>query len=39
LEANYRYTFLDRSTLGESANSNNVTIWLDYRPTPIIRSR
>jgi hypothetical protein len=39
LEANYRYTFSDREVLGESANSNNVTIWLNYRPTPIIRSR
>ncbi len=39
LEANYRYTFIDRSELGESANSNNVTIWLNYRPTPIVRSR
>jgi hypothetical protein len=39
LEGNYRYTFLDRSVLGESANSNAVTVWLTYRPTPIIRSR
>jgi hypothetical protein len=39
LEANYRYTFLDRTEFGEGANSNNVTIWLSYRPTPIIRSR
>jgi hypothetical protein len=39
LEANYRYTFSDREVLGESANSNNVTIWLNYRPTPIVRSR
>jgi hypothetical protein len=39
LEANYRYTFSDRELLGESASSNNVTVWLTYRPTPIIRSR
>jgi len=39
LQANYRYTFLDRSQLGESANSNNIIIWLHYRPTPIILSR
>ena len=39
LEGNYRYTFSDREVLGESANSNNVTVWLTYRPTPIIRSR
>ena len=39
LQTDYRYTFLDRETLGESANSNQVTVWLNYRPTPIIRSR
>ncbi len=39
LEANYRYTFSDREQLGESANSNNVAIWLNYRPIPITRSR
>ena len=39
LDANYRYTFIDRSGLGESANSNNITIWLNYRPNPITRSR
>ena len=39
VETNYRYTFSDRSSLGESANSNQVTVWLNYRPTPIIRSR
>ena len=39
LEANYRYTFLTRSVVTESANSNNVTIWLNYRPAPFIRSR
>jgi len=39
LQANYRYTFQNRSLLGESANSNAVTVWLNYRPTPIIRSR
>ena len=39
LEANYRYTFMNRRALSESANSNNVTIWLNYRPTPTVRSR
>jgi hypothetical protein len=39
LQADYRYTILDRVQFGESANSNNVTIWLNYRPTPITRSR
>jgi len=33
LEADYRYTFLRRSSLDESANSNNVMLWLTYRPT------
>lgn len=32
-EANYRYTVLDRAGLGESANSNNVTVWFNWRPT------
>jgi hypothetical protein len=39
VDVNYRYTFIDRSELGESANSNNVTIWVNYRPKPFIRSR
>lgn len=39
VEANYRYTFSDSTALGESANSNQVTIWLNYQPNPIIRSR
>jgi hypothetical protein len=39
IEANYRYTFLDRESLGESSNSNQVTIWFNYMPRPMIRSR
>ena len=39
LQTDYRYTFLDREAQGESANSNQVTVWLNYRPTPMIRSR
>ncbi|MGI9205505.1 MAG: hypothetical protein ACR2Q3_15935 [Woeseiaceae bacterium] len=39
VEANYRYTFLDRDLLGEASNSNQITIWLNYRPRPVIRSR
>jgi len=39
LEADYRYTFLDRESLGESSNSNEITIWLNYAPRPMIRSR
>jgi hypothetical protein len=33
IEADYRYTFLNRQLIGESANSNDVSIWLGYRPT------
>ena len=36
LEADYRYTFLNRQLIGESGNSNDVTIWLSYRPTAIV---
>jgi hypothetical protein len=32
-EGNYRYTVLDRANLGESANSNNITFWLNWRPS------
>lgn len=39
VEAEYRYTVLDREQLGESSNSNQVTIWLTYQPRPVIRSR
>jgi len=39
LQTDYRYTFLDREFLLESANSNQVTIWLNYVPTPMVRSR
>lgn len=39
IDAEYRYTFLDRESLGESSNSNEITIWFNYRPTPMIRSR
>jgi hypothetical protein len=37
IDANYRYSFLDRENIGESANSNQVTIWFNYKPNPIIR--
>jgi len=39
LETNYRYTFLARENVGESANSNQVTVWFNYRPVPMTRSR
>ena len=37
VEADYRYTVLNRQLIGESGNSNDVTIWIGYRPTPIVR--
>jgi hypothetical protein len=32
IDANYRYTFSNRQVIGESANSNEVTVWLSYQP-------
>jgi hypothetical protein len=37
IDVNYRYTFLNRQIIGESANSNDVTIWLSWQPTGISR--
>jgi hypothetical protein len=37
VQADYRYTFLNRKIVGESANSNDVTLWLSYRPTAFVR--
>jgi len=39
LQTDYRYTFIDREQLGESANANQVTVWLNWTPTPMVRSR
>lgn len=39
LRSDYRYTFLDRDDEDESANSNRLTVWLSYTPSPITRSR
>lgn len=39
MEANYRYTFLDRESLGESSNANQVTLWLSYHPTTVRQTR
>lgn len=39
LQTDYRYTFIDREALEESSNSNQVTIWLNWTPTPMVRSR
>jgi hypothetical protein len=32
LRTTYRYTILERANVGESANSNEVTVWLLFRP-------
>jgi hypothetical protein len=32
-EVSYRYTLLDRVNVGESANSNNITLWFNWRPS------
>ena len=37
VQADYRYTFLNREVVGESANSNDVTLWVSYRPTAFVR--
>ena len=39
LEAQYRYTIIYREIVGESANSNNIMLWVHWRPTPWTRSR
>jgi len=39
IDANYRYTFLNRDALLESSNSNQITVWFNYQPLPITRSR
>jgi len=36
-EFDYRYTFQDRSALGESANSNQIVVWFAYKPNSIDR--
>ena len=32
-EVSYRYTVLDRVNLGESGNSNNITLWFNWQPS------
>ena len=39
LDVDYRYTIINRELIGESANSNNIMVWLNWRPTPLVRSR
>jgi hypothetical protein len=37
MQADYRYTVIDRAALGEGANSNRITVWLTYQPNPLAR--
>ena len=39
IEAIYRYTLIDRQDDDESANSNSVTLWFNYRPNKFSWSR
>ncbi len=39
VRADYRYTYIDRSTTAGSANSNSIILWLIYRPTAMTTSR
>jgi hypothetical protein len=39
IEANYRYTFLERESFVESSNGNDITLWFTYQPLAITRSR
>ncbi len=33
VQADYRYTYLDRSTAADNADSNSIILWLIWRPT------
>ena len=33
METTYQYTILDQEIVGESANSNEIAVWLIYRPS------
>jgi hypothetical protein len=33
VEADYRYTYLDRSTVADNAKSNSIIVWLTWQPT------
>jgi hypothetical protein len=39
IEADYRYTVLDREVIGEGANSNRITVWFSWRPNATDGSR
>jgi len=35
VQADYRHTTLDQEVIGESADSNRITVWLTYQPRPL----
>lgn len=37
IQADYRNTVLDRSFVGEAADSNRITVWFTYQPNPVGR--
>ena len=39
LQADYRYTVINRELLGEGANANRITLWLSYHPMTTGRVR
>ncbi len=39
VQADYRYTYIDRSTTAGSDNSNSIVLWLIYQPTAMTTSR
>ena len=39
MQADYRYTVLNRAVLGEGANSNRISVWFTYQPNPLGRNR
>ena len=39
MQADYRHTVINREIQGEGANSNRITVWLNYQPSPSGRNR
>ncbi len=39
VQADYRYTYIDRSTTAGNGDSNSIVLWLIYRPTAMTTSR
>jgi hypothetical protein len=39
VEADYRYTWIDRSTASGSGKANSIVLWFNYKPTAMTASR